>query len=69
MSGIETIEVDGESLSIRTALISKYEVTTSNPQLVTKFAELSGSKKLAKLVADKDQLREYAGNTQVIDVL
>ncbi|PKF77337.1 assimilatory sulfite reductase (NADPH) flavoprotein subunit [Vibrio sp. vnigr-6D03] len=69
LSGIETIEVDGESLSIRTALISKYEVTTSNPQLVTKFAELSGSKKLEKLVADKDKLREYAGNTQVIDVL
>ncbi|MDP2573274.1 assimilatory sulfite reductase (NADPH) flavoprotein subunit [Vibrio penaeicida] len=69
LSGIETIEVDGESLSIRTALISKYEVTTSNPQLVTKFAEFSGSKKLEKLVADKDKLREYAGNTQVIDVL
>ncbi|BCL71326.1 Sulfite reductase (NADPH) flavoprotein alpha-component [Vibrio nigripulchritudo SFn27] len=69
LSGIETIEVDGESLSIRTALISKYEITTSNPQLVTKYAELSGSKKLEKLVADKDKLREYAGNTQVIDVL
>ncbi|MBD1557659.1 assimilatory sulfite reductase (NADPH) flavoprotein subunit [Vibrio sp. S9_S30] len=69
LSGIETVEVDGESLSIRTALIRKYEVTTSNPQLVTKFAELSGSKKLEKLVADKDKLREYAGNTQVLDVL
>ncbi len=69
LSGIETIEVDGESLSIRTALISKYEVTTSNPQLVTKFADLSGSKKLEKLVADKDKLREYSGNTQVIDIL
>ncbi|BDU38704.1 assimilatory sulfite reductase (NADPH) flavoprotein subunit [Vibrio nigripulchritudo] len=69
LSGIETIEVDGESLSIRTALISKYEITTSNPQLVTKYAELSGSKKLEKLVVDKDKLREYAGNTQVVDVL
>ncbi|KJY78930.1 sulfite reductase subunit alpha [Vibrio nigripulchritudo] len=69
LSGIETIEVDGESLSIRTALISKYEITASNPQLVTKYAELSGSKKLEKLVADKDKLREYAGNTQVVDVL
>ncbi len=68
LSGIETVEVDGESLSIRSALISKFEITTSNPQLVTKFAELSGSKKLEKLVADKDKLREYAGNTQVIDV-
>ena len=69
LSGVESVEVDGESLSIHSALVSKYEITSANPQLVTKFAELSGSKKLEKLVEDKDKLREYAGNTQVIDVL
>ena len=69
LSGVESVDVDGESLSIHSALVSKYEITASNPQLVTKFAELSGSKKLAKLVEDKDKLREYAGNTQVVDVL
>ncbi|MCQ9066640.1 assimilatory sulfite reductase (NADPH) flavoprotein subunit [Vibrio diabolicus] len=69
LSGVETVDVDGESLSIHSALVSKYEITASNPQLVTKFAELSGSKKLQKLVKDKDKLREYATNTQVVDVL
>lgn len=69
LSGVESVEVDGESLSIHSALVSKYEITASNPQLVTKFAELSGSKKLQKLVEDKDKLREYAANTQVVDVL
>ncbi|MCG9753515.1 assimilatory sulfite reductase (NADPH) flavoprotein subunit [Vibrio brasiliensis] len=69
LSGVESVEVDGESLSIHSALVAKYEITASNPQLVTKFAELSGSKKLQKLVEDKDKLREYAGNTQVVDVL
>ncbi|MGD8173718.1 assimilatory sulfite reductase (NADPH) flavoprotein subunit [Vibrio sp. TRT 21S02] len=69
LSGVESIEIDGESLSIHSALVSKFEITASNPQLVTKFAELSGSKKLQKLVDDKDKLREYAGNTQVVDVL
>jgi sulfite reductase (NADPH) flavoprotein alpha-component len=69
LSGVETVEVDGESLSVHSALVSKYEITTSNPQLVTKFAELSGSKKLQKLVEDKDKLREYAANTQIVDVL
>ncbi len=69
LSGIESVDVDGESLSIYSALLSKYEITTSNPQLVTKYAELSGSKKLQKLVEDKHKLREYAGNTQVIDML
>ncbi len=69
LSGVESIDVDDESLSIHSALVSKYEITASNPQLVTKYAELSGSKKLLKLVDDKDKLREYAGNTQLIDVL
>ncbi|OIQ22842.1 MAG: sulfite reductase [NADPH] flavoprotein, alpha-component [Vibrio sp. MedPE-SWchi] len=69
LSGVESVEVDGESLSIHSALVSKFEITASNPQLVTKFAELSGSKKLQKLVEDKDKLRNYAGDTQIVDVL
>ncbi|KII79250.1 assimilatory sulfite reductase (NADPH) flavoprotein subunit [Vibrio renipiscarius] len=69
LSGVESIDVDGESLSIHSALVAKYEITTANPQFVTKFADLSASKKLQKLVEDKDKLREYAGNTQIVDVL
>jgi sulfite reductase (NADPH) flavoprotein alpha-component len=69
LSGAESVEVDGESLSVHSALVSKFEITSSNPQLVTKFAELSGSKKLQKLVADKDKLRDYSLNTQIVDVL
>lgn len=69
LSGIESIELDGDSLSIHSALVNKFEITASNPQLVTKYSELSGSKKLQKLVEDKDKLREYAGNTQILDVL
>ncbi|SKA39621.1 assimilatory sulfite reductase (NADPH) flavoprotein subunit [Photobacterium toruni] len=63
------VEVDGCHLSIRDALISHYEITASNPQFVTKYAELSSSKKLQKLVADREKLREYAANSQIIDVL
>jgi sulfite reductase (NADPH) flavoprotein alpha-component len=48
LSGVESIEVDGDSLSIRSALIAKYEITSANPQFVTKYAELSGSKKIAE---------------------
>lgn len=65
----DAVEVDGQSVSLLHALINHYEITAANPQLVTRYAELSGSKKLAKLVEDKDKLREYAANTQVIDVL
>lgn len=68
LSGIESVDVDGESLSLRSALIKHYEITSANPQQVAQYAEISGSKKLEKLAADKDKLREYASNTQVIDV-
>ncbi|QUJ67752.1 assimilatory sulfite reductase (NADPH) flavoprotein subunit [Photobacterium sp. GJ3] len=68
LTGEESVDVDGASMNLKDALISQYEITAANPQLVTKFAELSGSKKLQKLVEDKDKLREYAANTQVIDV-
>ncbi len=69
LSGVESVEVDGESLSLHSALVSKYEITAANPQMVTKYAELSGSKKLQKLVDDKDKLRQYATTTQILDVL
>ncbi len=69
LSGVESVTVDGESLSIHSALISKFEITSANPQFVTQYAQLSGSKKLLKLVEDKDKLREYSGNTQIVDVL
>lgn len=67
--GEELVEVDGESISLQKALVEKYEITSANPQQVVKFSELSGSKKLEKLAQDKDKLRHYAGNTQVIDLL
>lgn len=69
LSGVESVDVAGESLSIHQALTQHYEITAANPQFVTKYAEISGSKKLEKLVADKDALRQYANKTQVIDVL
>lgn len=69
LTGEELVEVDGESIQLVTALVSRYEITSANPQFVTKFSECSKSKKLEKLVADKNKLREYSGNTQIIDVL
>ncbi|MGF1684375.1 assimilatory sulfite reductase (NADPH) flavoprotein subunit [Photobacterium minamisatsumaniensis] len=69
LTGEESVEVDGVATPLLQALITRYEITAANPQLVTRFAEISGSKKLEKLVADKEKLREYAANTQIIDVL
>lgn len=69
LTGEEPVDVDGEQISLQKALVEKYEITSANPQQVVAFTELSGSKKLEKLTADKDKLRQYAGNTQVIDLL
>ncbi len=69
LSGAESIDVDGDSLSIHTALVKHYEITAANPQFITKLAELTGDDALAKLVEDKDALRQYAANTQIVDIL
>ena len=69
LTGDENVTLGEQSLPLRQALIEKFEITASNPQLVTQYAELSGSKKLQRLAEDKDKLRDYANNTQVVDVL
>lgn len=63
------VEVSGELLSIKQALIEHYEITAANPQLIANYAQLSESKKLQKLQNNKEALREYSSKTQVIDVL
>ncbi|EGR4144034.1 assimilatory sulfite reductase (NADPH) flavoprotein subunit [Vibrio cholerae] len=69
LSGHEEVQVDGETLSLHSALTNHYEITAANPQLVAQFAELAQSEKLTSLAQDKEALREYATRTQVIDVL
>ncbi|EKF9373072.1 assimilatory sulfite reductase (NADPH) flavoprotein subunit [Vibrio cholerae] len=69
LSGHEEVQVDGETLSLYSALTHHYEITAANPQLVAQFAELAQSEKLTSLAQDKEALREYATHTQVIDVL
>lgn len=69
LSGHEEVQVDGEALSLHSALTHHYEITAANPQLVAQFAELAQSEKLTSLAQDKEALREYATRTQVIDVL
>ncbi|WP_139344190.1 assimilatory sulfite reductase (NADPH) flavoprotein subunit [Vibrio ruber] len=69
LSGVESVDVDGESISIHSALIHQFEITSSNPQFITRLAELSESTFLKELIEDKDKLREYSAHTQIIDVL
>ncbi len=63
------VTVDDTPMTIKTALMTQYEITTANPNFVKQFAELSGSKKLQKLVENSAKLRDFANNTQILDVL
>ncbi|MGR5265675.1 assimilatory sulfite reductase (NADPH) flavoprotein subunit [Photobacterium damselae] len=69
LDGETLVDVDGETLSLATALQHHYEITAANPLFVTKYAELSQSKRLLKLITNKDKLRQYAAETQIVDVI
>ncbi|MBC3618653.1 assimilatory sulfite reductase (NADPH) flavoprotein subunit [Vibrio metschnikovii] len=69
LTGDEQVAVDGSPCTVYDALVNHYEITASNPQFISQYAELSASKKLQKLVENKDKLREYSAQTQIIDVL
>lgn len=68
LRGDELVMVDGETFSVRDALMTRFEITAANPPLVAKLAELTNSETLSLLIKDKDALRHYAANTQLIDV-
>lgn len=69
LDGTTTVTVDEQPISLLDALIHHYEITNSNPQLITALAELAANEKLTVLVQDKNELRHYAAQTQIIDVL
>ncbi|MCE0493458.1 assimilatory sulfite reductase (NADPH) flavoprotein subunit [Vibrio salinus] len=69
LDGNETVDIDGDKLPVRDALTGKFEITLSNPQFISKIAEFSKSEALAALVGNKEELRHFSANHQIIDVL
>lgn len=69
LTGDEITRINEEAISLKQALSEHYEITGSNPQQVSLYAEFSGSKRLEKLLQDKTKLRQYANQTQLIDLL
>ena len=65
----ESVEVDGQSLTLAEALISKLELTLSYPGFVKAYQEATGSEALAKLLEDKAALREYLVDRQIADIV
>ncbi|MFD2096409.1 assimilatory sulfite reductase (NADPH) flavoprotein subunit [Corallincola platygyrae] len=63
------VKLDDDTLSLKDALTSKYELTQLVPSFVKAYAELANSDELSKLVEDATALREFIGERQVIDVV
>lgn len=69
IDGTTEITLGEETLSIRTALIEKLELTQSYPGFVEKYAQATKNAELLKLVEDKALMREYIEARQIFDII
>lgn len=69
LDGAQTVTVANDTQILRDALINRFELTQSYPSFIQAYAEISGSKKLAKLLDDKTALRNYCYGRQILDVI
>lgn len=63
------VTVDDKTISLSEALISSYELTGTHPAFVEGYATLTSNEELLALVNDKNTLRDFANNTQIVDVI
>lgn len=63
------VKLGDEELSVRDALIEKLELTQSYPGFVEKYATITGTPELLKLVEDKAAMRAYIEPRQIFDVI
>ncbi|MBS9426171.1 NADPH-dependent assimilatory sulfite reductase flavoprotein subunit [Photorhabdus caribbeanensis] len=69
LKGTEQVEVNGQKLSLREALISHVELTQNTSVIVEKYAALAKDEKLLSLIADKQALQQYAHNKPIADMI
>ncbi|CAG9295653.1 assimilatory sulfite reductase (NADPH) flavoprotein subunit [Celerinatantimonas diazotrophica] len=65
----QSVIIDEQSVTLRTALTQFYELTQTPPGFVEFWADRSGADELQQLKAQKPLLREYAATHQIIDVV
>ncbi|MCC8375273.1 MULTISPECIES: NADPH-dependent assimilatory sulfite reductase flavoprotein subunit [Photorhabdus] len=69
LQGTEQVEVNGQKLSLREALIRHVELTQNTSVIVEKYAVLAKDEKLFSLIADKQALQQYAHNKPIADMI
>ncbi|PKF61705.1 assimilatory sulfite reductase (NADPH) flavoprotein subunit [Psychromonas sp. psych-6C06] len=63
------VSVDDKTVSLSEALIESYELTGTHPGFVEGYATLTGNAALLELASDKNALRDFANNNQIVDVI
>ncbi|QOL27205.1 assimilatory sulfite reductase (NADPH) flavoprotein subunit [Thalassotalea sp. LPB0316] len=69
LTGEETVAVGEQKLALKQALVEQFELTQSNPKFVEFWANHSGNAVLIDKLDDKNALREFALENQIIDIV
>lgn len=67
--GTERITIDGEERLLYDALLSHYEITTITRPMLQKYALLTGTMQLDRLLRDKHKLNDYLHGREIIDLV
>ncbi|MDP2560098.1 assimilatory sulfite reductase (NADPH) flavoprotein subunit [Psychrobium sp. 1_MG-2023] len=65
----QSVELNGEQVSLTQALVQGYELTQLHPGFVAAYGEATGQDELVKLAEDKATVRDFIEDRQVIDVV
>ncbi|MCP4321160.1 MAG: assimilatory sulfite reductase (NADPH) flavoprotein subunit [Alteromonadales bacterium] len=63
------VTVDEKTVSLTDALVEFYELTGTHPAFIEGYAALTNNAELLTLAADKNALRDFANNHQIVDVI
>jgi len=63
------VTLDDKAISLTEALIEFYEITGTHPAFVEGYATLTNNKTLLALAEDKNALRDFANNNQIVDII
>ncbi len=69
LSAEDVVDVSGDSFSLTDALTSKFDITQTAVNFIKFWAELSQEETLLVLIQDKNKVREFAANHQVVDII
>ena len=64
-----SVQVNDKTFTIQEALTSQFELSTLNKKIVQQAAKFTENEKLAQLVADDAQLKDYIYGRDVLDLL